>query len=324
MSRSAKKDIFGVKPVKANLLDKATLEKALEHIHPTHVFFTTWMKGSSEEENILLNSSLVANLLDTVRKKRSVKHVTLVTGLKHYLGPFESYVSEGKLPETPLREDQPRLSFPNFYYAQEDELFAAAEKDGFTWNVHRPHTVIGNAVGNLMNMGTTSAVYASICKEHNLPFIFPGSKAQWEGSSDVTDAKILAKQIIWATQTPLTNNKAFNILNGDVFRWSWLWKQIAEWFRIEYEGFQNQIRPLEKTLEGKEALWTEMAQKFNLVGADLNKVSSAWHTDLDLGRPIEVITDITNSRSLGFKEFYNTKKSFISLFEKLKLDKVIP
>jgi hypothetical protein len=34
------------------------------------------------------------------------------------------------------------------------------------------------------------------------PFIWPGSKAQWNGISDVTDAKILAKHFIWAVTTP--------------------------------------------------------------------------------------------------------------------------
>lgn len=60
-------------------------------------------------------------------------------------------------------------------------MFAAADKYGFSWSVHRPHTVIGFAVGNAMNMGQTLAVYATLCKQSGLPFIFPGSKAQWEG-----------------------------------------------------------------------------------------------------------------------------------------------
>jgi hypothetical protein len=47
------------------------------------------------------------------------------------------------LPQTPFREEQARLDVPNFYYAQEDEVFAASARDGFGWSVHRPHTIIG-------------------------------------------------------------------------------------------------------------------------------------------------------------------------------------
>ncbi len=61
---------------------------------------------------------------------------------------------------------------------REDEVFAAATRDGFCWSVHRPHTIIGKAVGNAMNMGTTLAVYATICRETGRPFRFPGSGVQ--------------------------------------------------------------------------------------------------------------------------------------------------
>ena len=74
------------------------------------------------------------------------------------------------MPETPLREEQPHLPIENFYYAQEDEVFAGAARDGSIWTVHRPHTLIGKAVGNAMNFGTTLAVYASIRKKTGCPF----------------------------------------------------------------------------------------------------------------------------------------------------------
>jgi hypothetical protein len=31
-------------------------------------------------------------------------------------------------------------------------------------------------------------------------------------------------------------NQAFNVVNGDVFRWQWMWSQIAEWFGIAGHG----------------------------------------------------------------------------------------
>jgi hypothetical protein len=105
----------------------------------------------------------VRNLLNALSNSRSVRHVALVTGLKHYLGPFEAYGKNASL-ATPFREEQPRVAIENFYYAQEDEVFAAAERDGFGWSVHRPHTIIGYAIGNAMNMGSTLAAYATICR----------------------------------------------------------------------------------------------------------------------------------------------------------------
>ena len=45
----------------------------------------------------------------------------LLTGLKHYPGPFEAY-GEGNVPDTPFHEDEDRLPYPNFDHAQEEEL----------------------------------------------------------------------------------------------------------------------------------------------------------------------------------------------------------
>lgn len=324
LARSSKNENGSIKAIVADLLNRAQLSDALENIAPTHVFFTTWMRNDTEDENIKVNSAMVRNLLDVLSPKKSVRHVALVTGLKHYLGPFESYAKEGTLPETPLREEQPRLEVNNFYYAQEDEVYAAATRDDFTWSIHRPHTLIGYAVGNLMNLGTTLAVYASICKEEGLPFIWPGSEAQWNGLSDVTDAKILAEQLIWAATSPNAKNQAFNIANGDTFRWKWLWPKIADFFDLEVEGFNGLIRPLEERLSQKQEIWQKMVASYNLKEADLNRISSTWHTDLDLGRPIEVMTDMSNSRKLGFTGYATTKDSFFELFSRLQKDRLIP
>jgi hypothetical protein len=55
---------------------------------------------------------------------------------------------------------------PNFYYAQGDEVYAVAERDGFTWSVHCPHAIIEEAIGNAMRdeYGHDAGRYASICK----------------------------------------------------------------------------------------------------------------------------------------------------------------
>lgn len=324
LSRNPTTNIDGLLPIKADLLNEQNLAEALEGISPTHIYFTTWMRNDTEEENIRVNSLLVKNLLNILSPKKSVQHVALVTGLKHYLGPFEAYAKEGVLPETPVREEHPRLPLPNFYYAQEDEVYKASERDGFTWSIHRPHTVVGYAVGNLMNIGTTLAVYASICKETGRKFIWPGSEAQWNGVSDVTDARILAKQLVWASSTESAKNQAFNIANGDVFRWKWLWKRLANWFGVQAEGFNGTIRPLEKELENDNDVWTTIAEKYNLKEKNLNRLSSAWHTDLDLGRPLEVMCDMSKSRKLGFTAYTSTEDSFINVFERLRSENMIP
>ncbi|WP_439885485.1 SDR family oxidoreductase [Pseudomonas syringae] len=322
LSRSPS-SVPGVIPVAADLQDPASLNEALKDLKPTHVFITTWSRQATEAENIRVNAAMVRNVLDAVRPAKSVQHVALVTGLKHYLGPFEAY-GKGTLPQTPFRETQPRLDIENFYYAQEDEVYAAAEKDGFTWSVHRPHTVTGVAVGNAMNMATTLAVYATICKATGRPFVFPGSRVQWDSLTDMTDARQLAQQQLWAATTPEAANQAFNITNGDVFRWSWMWGQIADYFGLQAAGFPAQPAPLEKQMADDQKAWTDIVGKHQLKEGDINRLISPWHTDADLGRPIEVVTDMSKSRKLGFTAFKASDDAFFEVFEKLRRERLIP
>ena len=313
----------GVASLAVDLHDPASLRLALRDIRPTHVFITTWSRQATEAENIRVNAAMVRNLLEALAPHGTVEHAALVTGLKHYLGPFEAY-GKGKLPQTPFREDQSRLDVANFYYAQEDEVFAAAARDGFAWSIHRPHTVIGNAVGNAMNMGSTLAVYASLCRETGRPFRFPGSAAQWNGLTDMTDARLLADHMLWAASTLAAANEAFNVVNGDVFRWSWMWSRIAGWFGLEPAPFDGELIPLERQMADAGPSWTELAARHGLVEPDLSRVASPWHTDADLGRPIEVVTDMSKSRRLGFREYQPTDDAFFDLFGRLRSERIIP
>ena len=323
LARRPPADLPGITPVAADLLDPASLASALTDLRPSHVFITTWLRQETEAENIRVNGAMVRNLLDALRPNGGIEHVALVTGLKHYLGPFEAY-GKGTLPATPFRESQGRLDVENFYYAQEDAVFAAAARDGFGWSVHRPHTIIGYALGNAMNMGVTLATYATLCRETGRPFRFPGSAAQWNGLTDVTDARILARQLAWAATTPAARDEAFNIVNGDVFRWSWMWGRIAEWFGIEAAPFDGAPQPLEQQMDGAAQLWSEIAAREKLKESDLGRLASAWHTDADLGRPIEVVTDMSKSRRLGFLDYQASDDSFFDLFTRLRAERIIP
>jgi len=313
----------GVVSIPADLQDPAGVTAALAELRPTHVFITTWARQASEAENIRVNAAMVRNLLGALRPHRTLQHVALVTGLKHYLGPFEAY-GKGVLPQTPFREEQGRLDVENFYYAQEDEVFEAARRDGFTWSIHRPHTVIGHAVGNAMNMGSTLAVYATLCRETGRPFRFPGSAAQWNGLTDMTDAGLLARHLLWASTTPAAADQAFNVVDGDVFRWSWMWGRIADSFGLEPAPFDGEVLTLQTQMAGDGPLWAKIAAREGLAEPDLARVASPWHTDADLGRPIEVVTDMSKSRRLGFTAYQPTDDAFFALFDRLRTERIIP
>jgi hypothetical protein len=61
----------------------------------------------------------------------------------------------------------------------------------------------------------------------------------------------------------------------------------------------------------------EVAQRHRPREAELTKVASWWHTDGDLGRPIEAFADMTKNRKAGFGGCASALDSFARLFRTL-------
>lgn len=305
-----------------DLLDPVAARVALAELRPTHVYYCTWTLGQTEDDNIRMNGGMLRTVLEGLAPAGTVQHVAVVTGTKHYLGPFEDY---GKvMPVTPFRETAPRLAKKNFYYELEDVLMAAAGREGFGWSVHRSHTIIGYAVGNLMNIGATLASYASICKATGRPFVFPGSPTAWTGINDITDARLLAKHIVWASTEPNARNEAFNATNGDVFRWEQLWTRIADYFGIPVGAYPGAYNSLAERMKDMGPDWDDLIRRHGLQPIGLDRLASAWHTDLDLGRPMECLHSLAKSRALGFGEFQDTEQSFVDAFDRMRAERIIP
>jgi len=73
-----------------------------------------------------------------------------------------------------------------------------------------------------------------------------------------------------------------------------------------------------------EQAWERLAEREGLRETRLDHVASAWHTDGDLGRDIECVTDMSKARLAGFTGYVRTLDSFARAFEVLREERVIP
>ena len=103
LSRRPGAERTGVTWRSADLRSAESLTTTLADVPATHVFFTAWSRQATEAENIAVNGGMVRYLLAALADA-PVQHVALMTGLKHYLGPFEAY-GQGAMPDTPFHED---------------------------------------------------------------------------------------------------------------------------------------------------------------------------------------------------------------------------
>jgi hypothetical protein len=61
-----------------------------------------------------------------------------------------------------------------------------------------------------------------------------------------------------------------------------------------------------------------------LAEPDPDRLASPWQTDADLGRPIEVVSDMSRSRRLGFTEYHPTDDAFFALLNRIRAERLIP
>ncbi len=322
VSRSKRAAIPAMQDITCDLLDAAGTRDALTSAGPvSHVFFATWRRCADEVENCEVNGAMMRNALAAVPGD-ALRHVALVTGLKHYLGSFEDFATRPI--DTPLVETLPRVAGPNFYYVQEDILREQAAARGYTWSVARPHTIIGFAPGNAMNLGTSVAVYASICKATGRPFVFPGSRTQHDGLTDVSDARQVARHMIWSSTERTAANTAFNVANGDYFRWRIMWRHIAAWFGLEVAPYPGRTQPMVEMMADSESVWRDIAGEHELAEPNVAALAPWWHVDADLGRDIEVMCDMGLSRARGFTGYVQSRDSFSDLCARLRAERLIP
>ena len=57
------------------------------------------------------------------------------------------------------------------------------------------------------------------------------------------------QSICWGASThTIAANEAFDIVNGDVFRWRWMWSRLAGWFGLDAAAFDGTIEPVESQM----------------------------------------------------------------------------
>lgn len=247
-------------------------------------------------------------------------NIHLLQGTKYYashLGPFR----------TPARESDPRTPGVEFYYAEEDLIVARQRGKRWSWTAVRPHSVCGYASGNPMNLATLIGLYGSIVRELGLPFGFPSSPRSFEMLFDVCDAGLLSRASIWISTTPSCRNHAFNVNNGDFFRWSHLWPALAGFFGLAAAG--PQPIGMAAFLRDKQPVWDAMVVKHGLKPFPFHRASGWAQGDYipphsRFACEYDNISDLVKLRQHGFCEAMDSEQMFLRILTHLRAEKVIP
>ncbi|TPW27874.1 SDR family oxidoreductase [Martelella alba] len=299
-----------------DLTDETAARLAIAAAGPfTHVFYAAYQEFDDPKAQVDVNLAMLKNCISAAEAvSPALERVLLYEGAKYYgahLGAFA----------TPAHEDDPRVMPPLFYYDQEDWLKAFARGKAWSFVVLRPDVVCGFAIGNPMNLAMVIAVYAAISKELGLPLRFPGSPTCYGKLAQVTDAAQLAEGSVFAA-TKAPADTAYNLTNGDIFRWSHLWKRIAAYF--DMDPAEPMPISLATMMADKAPLWGAIKAKYGLADVPFDKVAAWGFGDFIFNCDWDVISSTTRIRQAGFASAVDSETMFIRLFDEFRERKIIP
>ena len=321
VSRRSKADGERYRHIAVDLLDPDDTDRKLAPLTDvTHVFYAAFQATPGAAANFAANTApnrdMLVNSVGAIdRASPHLKRVVLVTGTKYYgvhLGPLK----------TPMRETDPRHAGPNYYFDQIDWLTAYQQGRAWDWVELRPQTLCGFAPGSPMSILPAIAVYAAVAKELGEPLRFPGKPGAYGTLYQVTESTHFANAALWAATEPRCANQAFNITNGDYFRWRNLWGKIAAVFDMAV-GEPRTIS-LTQEMGDRAPLWEEIVRKHDLKRIPYADLVAWPFADYVFGADWDVMSDVTKARLYGFHDVVDSEAMFVRQLARFREERVVP
>ena len=270
--------------------------------------------GWQDAEQIQTNATMLENVLDFAAPAR---HLSLLQGTKAYAAHLRPMTLPGK-------ERSARPDGANFYWNQEDLVRARSEQGGFAYTVFRPQLVCGLASGSPMNMMAAIGAYGALCAEAGEPMSFPGGG---DFVTEATDARLLARCILWAGAHDVAANETYNVTNGDVIHWPSLWPELAA--LLNAQAGPEEARLLQREMPGREDDWRRLAEARGLTQTSLaGFVGASWQfADAVLGYGGQARSTLLSTiklRQHGFAECIDTADMFAELFDAMRISRWLP
>lgn len=325
LSRRRPEGLDGSEFLSIDLLDAEACRVALSRLEDiTHVVYAAvnespgLFQGWIDEDVIARNGAMLRNLFEPLLEASpGLQQVSLLHGTKAY-GLHHPGVGKEQI-RVPLREREPRVLHPNFYFLQEDYLTEQQRKFPFALTIFRPTVIYGDALGSNMNPILVIAAYAALLRERGEPLHFPGQGGQ-AVIREAIDADLVAAALRWAAEAPQARNETFNLTNGDVFVWDNVWPAIADALGMDV-GEHRPLR-LAEDLPARQQEWASLVERhaLGLPGDLLECVgyNSLVYTDMVLNSrqaaPLPFLNSTVKARLAGFSGCIDTEDMFRRMF----------
>ena len=317
ISRGKPDDAPHVRHIAADLLSAESTKANLTDIGDvTHIFYTALLMGKDFDEENALNTAMMRNFLDAaIPQTPRLVHVHVLEGVKQYGYHLGEY-------RTPAREDDPPCVPAYFYEAQHALVLQWQQGRSWTWSTTIPGAVCGYGYGARINLMTVLAAYGTMMKALGLPLYFPGDDKTWNAITFVTDVRILNRAMLWASTDPRAANQAFNIGNGDSFRWKHVWPHVASLFGIAPGPIKTMS--LVEFMKDKAPVWDDIVRRANLKATDLFRLAPWTYADTVFARGWDNMISTVKANRFGFTEMIDTQVMMTEVIADFRTRRIIP
>ncbi|XP_038680656.1 (S)-8-oxocitronellyl enol synthase CYC2-like [Tripterygium wilfordii] len=322
--------------ISCDLLNATETKQKLSPLQDvTHIFWITWTGKHrfDSQECCQQNKEMMSNALDAVLPKvKTLKHVSIQTGMKHYVSLQGPWNAEEKEEVVYYNEERPRVGAGNFYYVLEDLIKERLSDEGnkVSWSVIRPGLLMGCSNRTLYNFIGSLCVYGAICKHLNLPFVFGGTRECWEEACiDGSDARLVAEQHIWAATNEeicSIHGQAFNAINGPSFTWKEIWPTLGKKFGVEVRPNEMFVKDFwyAKAMFDEGKVWEEIVVKQGLIVTKMEDLADWGFLDVLFRCPKKMLGSREKADRAGFNVTYKTSDSILYWIDTMRDEKLVP
>ena len=116
--------------------------------------------------------------------------------------------------------------------------------------------------------------------------------------------------------------EAFNITNGDYFRWQNPWPKLAAAF--DMAAGDPQTISLTAHMADKAPVWRAMTEKYGLKPYAYDELVAWPFADYVFGCDWDVMSAVTKSRQFGFHDVVDSEEMFVRLMRRFRTERIVP
>ena len=128
--------------------------------------------------------------------------------------------------------------------------------------------------------------------------------------------------MVFLATSDTTHNQAFNVTNGDLYRWCQFWPRLAAAYGIK----SGQVRTLDLALwmADKQPVWERLVKRHGLQKKPLSEIADWAFGNFLLRQGQDTISSMTKIRLAGFNDTIDSERMYLDQLAMYRKAGILP